>query len=178
MPKLKTGEKISWKEVGKRFKQGVDNITPLQKLSNEIHGNYIILLGFIIASIMVIVTWKNIGPIAYGLILIFVGNTWTTLIRVLGMRQQLKFFKKTDDSSVSINELNEYLEEVDKEVKDSKEGIIELKSGTQKGMSESSMAVEDYMTKKEIRKERRAERKAGKEFEKKLSKLNSEKKDE
>lgn len=115
MPRLKTGEKVSWKEAGRLFKEGVANITPRQKLSNEIYGTSIILLGFFVASIMVIIAWRDIGLMSYGLILIFMGNVWTTLMRLLGMKQQLKYFKETDNISVDLNKLSELF---DKEVKE------------------------------------------------------------
>jgi hypothetical protein len=113
MPKTKTGEVITWKEAGKRFKQGIDNITPLQKLQNEIRGTLITLLGFIVAFIAVIIKRESIGLLAYGLILIFLGSIITTGLKYLGMKQQLKFFKNIDEDSLQIKDFLNKLEEED-----------------------------------------------------------------
>lgn len=110
MVKTKSGENISWKEAFKRFKDGIENITPIQKLQNESRGTFLTLLGFIFSLIAVI--WKRdvMGLLSYGLILIFLGSIITTGLRWFGLRQQLKLFKNTENNSLDINQLNEYLE--------------------------------------------------------------------
>ena len=115
MPKLKTGEKVSWKESGKRFKEGVENLTPLQRLSSEIKGTFITLIGFIVASVMIIISWNKIGLIAYGLILIFIGSVWTYLMKFLGQKQGLKSLRTTEFNSVNVEDILDKQEE--KEVK-------------------------------------------------------------
>ncbi len=110
MLKTKDGEKISIGEAMKRFKVGVENITPLQKLQNEIRGNYIIFSGFFVALVAVIIGLDDIGLIAYGLILIFIGSIITTGLKILGLRQQLKFFKNMDDNSQDVSDILDKLE--------------------------------------------------------------------
>lgn len=110
MLKTKDGEKISIGEAMKRFKDGVENITPLQKLQNEIRGNYIIFSGFFVALVAVIIGLDDIGLIAYGLILIFIGSIITTGLKILGLRQQLKFFKNMDDNSQDVSDILDKLE--------------------------------------------------------------------
>ena len=113
MPKTVTGEKITWGEAGKRFKQGVNNMTPVQKLKTEIRGTFISLLGFTFSFIAVIWKGADIGLLSYGLMLIFLGSIINTGLKFLGSRQQLRFFKNTEENSVGIDKLNEYLEEDD-----------------------------------------------------------------
>lgn len=105
MPKTKSGEHISWKEALQRFKQGLEDISPIQKLENEVKGTLITLLGFIIALGAVIWKLDAIGLIGYGLILIFLGSIITTGLKYIGMRQQLKFFKETEGESIDIEDI-------------------------------------------------------------------------
>lgn len=97
MPTIrKTGEKITWREAIKRFKKGVDNITPIQKLSNDMRGTFITLLGFIFSFGAVIWKRDTIGLLAYGLMLIFLGSIITTGLKWLALRQQYKFIKSME----------------------------------------------------------------------------------
>ena len=93
MPKTKSGEIISWKEYFKRWKVGIDNITPYQKVRSEVSGSRITLAGFIVALIAVIIQRERIGLLAYGLILIFLGSVITTYLRYASLKQQMKLLK-------------------------------------------------------------------------------------
>jgi hypothetical protein len=97
MPTIKkTGEKISWKEALIRFKKGVDEITPMQKLSNDIRGTFITLLGYLFAMGAVIWKFNTIGLLSIGLILIFLGSVVTTGLKWIALKQQYKFIKNLD----------------------------------------------------------------------------------
>lgn len=97
MPKTKTGEKITWKEALKRFKEGVERITPQQKLANELRATFINLIGYILGIVVLI--WQNnaFGWLSYALILIFIGNSWSTGLKILSLRQQQTFFKNIEE---------------------------------------------------------------------------------
>jgi len=103
--KTKTGEQITWAEALKRFKQGLADLTPIQKLKNEARGTLIILIGFIVSFGAVI--WKRtaIGFLAYGLILIFLGSIIITGLKYISIKQQLKYFEKTEKEAVNVKEL-------------------------------------------------------------------------
>lgn len=109
--KTKTGEKISLKEALKRFKQGVADISPQQKLENDMRGTLITIMGFIVALGACIWQINTIGLLGYGLILIFFGNIITTGLKYIAMRQQLKYFKQTDGSSIDISNLLDKIDE-------------------------------------------------------------------
>ena len=109
--KTKSGERIGWAEAGRRFKEGLANITPIQKLSSEIRGTFITLLGFIVSFGAVIWKREAIGLLAYGLILIFLGSIITTFLRWLGLKQQMRFLTNQDDISIKLDKLNDYLED-------------------------------------------------------------------
>jgi len=105
MPKLKTGEVISWKEALVRFKKGLESITPLQKLQNEIRGTFITLIGFMFSFIAIIIMRAKFGLLAYGLILIFLGSIITTGLRFLGLRQQVISLNDIETNSINVNDI-------------------------------------------------------------------------
>lgn len=95
MPTTKDGEKITWKEALGRWKKGIENITPLQKLQNEKRSTLINLIGFVVGLIGLIYyfgTFPN-AVFTIGLILIFLGNAWNTGVKYLSLRQQSKFLE-------------------------------------------------------------------------------------
>ena len=61
MPTTKTGEVITWKEFMIRWKKGIEQISPLQKLINEARGTLITLIGFIVSFFAVIYVRGRIG---------------------------------------------------------------------------------------------------------------------
>ncbi|MFP4457175.1 MAG: hypothetical protein ACLFPS_05890 [Clostridia bacterium] len=119
MPTKKDGTKITWKEFFKLWKEGIQNLTPLQRLSNESRGTLITLIGFVVALIAMIIYRDKfiVSWFAYGLILVFIGNIYTTALKWLGIRQQLKFFKSTEAQSLDINKIMDSLdnEEINQE---------------------------------------------------------------
>ncbi|HJX50863.1 MAG TPA: hypothetical protein VJ438_05380 [Candidatus Nanoarchaeia archaeon] len=100
--KDKDNKEITFKEFMSRFKSGIENITPLQRFTNEARGNLITLIGFIVALIAMIIYRDKfiVSWFAYGLILVFAGNIVTTGLRWLALRQQVKFFKNLEDNSI------------------------------------------------------------------------------
>ena len=100
--KDKAGKEITFKEFIQRWKEGIINITPIQKLTNEIRGAFITLLGFILSFIAIIFLREKIGWLAYGLILIFLGNIITTFLKWNSLKQQLIYFKRMEEESEEI----------------------------------------------------------------------------
>jgi len=103
MPKLKTGEEITWKEAWLRFRKGIDNLTPLQKIQNEKRSTFIVLIGFIVGLGGLIYFFNDFPspPFTIGLILIFLGNSWSTLLKWLALREQHKILKEINRDSVN-----------------------------------------------------------------------------
>lgn len=97
MPTDKFGNKLTWKEFFSRWKKGVESITPQQKVKSEITGTFIILLGLCFSLFAVIWFREKIGLLAYGLILIFVGNIVTTGLKWIALRQQKKLFDNLEE---------------------------------------------------------------------------------
>lgn len=92
----KEGKKLTASEFMERFKQGIASLTPLQKITHELRGTFISTIGFIASLIAVILFRETIGLLAYGLILIFIGSTWTTGIKWISLMQQHKFLKELE----------------------------------------------------------------------------------
>ena len=103
--KDKAGNQIPMKEFFARWKKGIENITPIQKLSSDTNGTFVTLLGYLFALVATIIKIDLIGLIGYGLILIFIGSTWTTGVKWLSLRQQYKFLKNLD-LETKIEEVN------------------------------------------------------------------------
>lgn len=96
MPKTKSGEIISWKEYFKRWKAGIDGITPVQKLKGDIYGTTISLLGYFIAIGILLYQGDFMGWLSYALLLIFIGSSITTGLKLISLKQQLKFMEDLD----------------------------------------------------------------------------------
>ena len=93
--KDKEGNKLTTKEYFKRWGDGIKSLSPEQKVSNEFNATLIMLVGFIVALVALVIFRDKliVSWFAYGLILIFAGNTWGTTIRLIGFYQQKQFFK-------------------------------------------------------------------------------------
>jgi len=112
MPTTKLGEKISWSEFFNRWKEGMQTLTPTQRLKNETISTAITLVGYIVGLIALIIFRDKliVSWFAYGLMLIFFGSVWSTGLKLLGTIQQLRFFKKMNKDSVNIEDVLEKLE--------------------------------------------------------------------
>ena len=93
MPKTKSGEVITWKEFGQRWKQGMQNLSPAQRTSNDIGSTWITLIGFIVALIALIFFNKTFGAVTYGLILIFIGSVYANIVKLFSLYGQYNLFK-------------------------------------------------------------------------------------
>jgi len=111
--KDKQGNKITSKEFFSKWADGIKNLTLMQKMTNEARGTLITLIGFIVAVITLIIYRDRliVSWFAYGLILVFIGNIWTTGIKWLSLNQQLKYFKNINQSSDDIHQLLNNLNE-------------------------------------------------------------------
>ena len=142
MPKTKAGEEISWSEFFKRWGEGIKNLTPQQKVNNEFNATIVMLVGFIAALVSLII-FRDKLPITwftYGLILIFAGNTWSTLIKAIGFYQQKAFFRNIERQiAQGENEDTSGEEEVE----------VEIKGTERKGMSSAAVGMEKYIVEEE-----------------------------
>jgi hypothetical protein len=107
--KDKEGKKISFKEFLSRFKEGIKNITPVQKIQNELISSLISLSGSILCLIALIIFREKllVNWFAYGLILIFVGTIYSNLIKSIGLYQQKRVFKQIENTINGVEEVEE-----------------------------------------------------------------------
>lgn len=119
--KDKEGKKITGKEFWNRFKEGINNITPVQKIENEARGSFIMCLGYLVGLISLIVYRKSfvVELFTYALMLIFIGALWSNVIKWLALRTQLKVFKGIENNNEKINldEIFSNLEEENQKAK-------------------------------------------------------------
>jgi len=127
--KDKDGNKLTTKEFFSRWKSGIQNLTPIQKLTNETRGTFITLIGSVVCLIALIVYRDRffVNWFAYGLILIFLGNIITTGLKWLSMKQQLKFFKDTESKAISLDDMFDKLDNLEGEpvILDNKNKFLE-----------------------------------------------------
>lgn len=95
--KDKSGKKISLTEFISRWKVGMQNLTPKQRTQNDIFSSWVILVGFIVSIIALIFFNETFGFVTYGLILIFLGNTYANSIKLFSLYGQLKVFKNIEE---------------------------------------------------------------------------------
>jgi len=113
--KDKEGNKLTPKEFIKRWGEGIQNLTPVQKLTNESRATVITLVGFLVCLVALVIFRDKmiVSWFAYGLILIFIGNAWTTTLKWFGIRQQLKYFNNMEEGSDNINKILDELESME-----------------------------------------------------------------
>lgn len=94
MPKDKQGNKITWKEFFKRWKEGIDGITPKQKIQTQFNGTIIQLTGILFGLAISIIGYKQL----WWLGIILLGASINTGVQLIGLRQQIKNMKKWDNT--------------------------------------------------------------------------------
>jgi len=77
----------------KRWKVGMQNLSPSQRSSNDICSTWVILIGFIVSIVALIFFNKTFGVITYGLILIFIGNTYANIVKLFSLYGQYNIYK-------------------------------------------------------------------------------------
>ena len=123
--KDKEGKSLTRKEFFKRWKSGIEGITPIQKLKTQSLGTKIMILGIVIGLIICIIGYK----ILWWLGIILLGALINTFVQYLGIKQQLLVFKEVEKNckTVKLDEMfeGEELEDQDKIDNDHDEAIKE-----------------------------------------------------
>jgi hypothetical protein len=114
MPRTKSGEVITYKEFMKRWKEGMQNLTPAQRTSNDIGSTWVTLIGFIVALVALLFFNETFGAVVYGLILIFIGSVYSNIVKLFSLYGQYKLFKSMERT---VEEEIPTLEDNEKEVK-------------------------------------------------------------
>lgn len=85
----KQGNKLTFKEFLSRWKKGIENITPQQKLRQNIIGTKISLVGLVLGLIVTIWKYKTLWWVG----IILIGALINTIVQYYGFKQQLKIFE-------------------------------------------------------------------------------------
>jgi len=101
------GNKLTYKEFISKWKNGIEGITPLQKLSTQLNGTKIMLLGLVLGLFVSIYGWKNLWWVG----IILIGALFNTGVQYLGLAQQKKLLKDLEE------QFKEPEEEIKKEEK-------------------------------------------------------------
>jgi len=84
--KDKQGNKLTFKEFIERWKEGIEGITPKQKLKSQISGTKITLIGLLCGLCITLYNYKTLWWIA----LILTGGFIVTWVQYIGFKQQYK----------------------------------------------------------------------------------------
>ncbi len=93
MPKDKEGNKLTWKQFFRRWKDGIDNVTPIQKTKTQLTATRIQLLGLILGLIVTTIGYKNLWWVA----IILFGAMINTGVQYLSLSQQKKTLVKHEE---------------------------------------------------------------------------------
>jgi len=85
----KQGNELTFSQFMSRWKSGIENITPQQKLKSNIIGTRISLIGLFIGLILSIWKYKTLWWVA----IVLIGALINTIVQYYGFKQQLKIFK-------------------------------------------------------------------------------------
>jgi hypothetical protein len=113
----KQGNKLTAKEFSARFKEGVASLTPEQKLTNEVRSTFTMLIGYVVGLVSLII-YRDAFAVqwfTYGLIIIFLGASWSNAIKWIALKQQLKLIRELDTASLNIDSLFNNMEKEGKE---------------------------------------------------------------
>jgi len=88
--KDKQGNEITFKEFMGRWKNGIEGITPIQKLKTQIFGTRLTLIGLVLGLIVSIYAWRNLWWVG----IVLIGATINTGIQYLSLRQQKKIIEQ------------------------------------------------------------------------------------
>jgi len=103
--KDKQGNKLTAKEFMGRWRDGLDNITPVQKTKTQLTATRIQLVGIFLGLIVTIMAYKNLWWVA----IILLGALINTGVQYLGLSQQMKNLKKHEEQceEMTLDELME-----------------------------------------------------------------------
>ena len=90
--KDKEGNKLTIKEFFARWKQGIEGLTPQQKVKAQIQGNNITMLGILLGIVASIINYKFTWWVG----IILIGALINSIVQHISLKQQLKLFKNIE----------------------------------------------------------------------------------
>ena len=93
MPKDKEGNKITWKEFGRRWKEGINGITQLQQTKMQLQSIYIIIIGILFGITICFLNIKNL----WWLSIILIGGLYNSGVQLISLYQKINFLKYVEE---------------------------------------------------------------------------------
>jgi len=93
MPKTKDGETITWKQFFRRWKRGIEGVTPFQQARMTFHSTWIILVGIVLGFEFSLFRLASL----YWLSVILIGALANTIIIQIGNYQKYKLLRRLED---------------------------------------------------------------------------------
>jgi len=139
--KDKQGKTLTSKEFINRWKEGIEGITPIQKLKTQMTAIRIQLLGIVLGLVVSYIAYENLWWVG----IILIGALINTIVQYLGLSQQLKNLNKHEESCQEIT-LEDLMNTTEEDLEKAEEEEVIVVDGKEKnGMSESAVRAEDYM---------------------------------
>jgi len=109
--KDKEGKELTFSEFKERFKQGINEVTPIQRLESSIFFQQIMTLGFFLGLCVAIFNYQTMWWLA----IILFGGLCMNIIQYKGLRQQLNVFKNIEEQ-IKIGEMEDKMEKIKEEI--------------------------------------------------------------
>jgi len=93
MVRTKDGEIISTKEFIRRWKEGCNELTPLQSNKIQLRGTRITMLGIVCGLVISVINYRMV----WWLGLILLGALFNTWVQYAGLMQQKKLFNNIEN---------------------------------------------------------------------------------
>ena len=140
--KDKEGNKLTFKEFMGKWKEGIDGITPLQKLGTQMTATRIQLLGIFFGLVVSGIAYKNLWWVG----IILLGALINTVVMYLGLRQQRNNLLEHEEMCEEMT-LDDLMNTTEEDLKKAEEEVMASEGGEICEMSEDVPDVEDYNTK-------------------------------
>ncbi len=95
----KQGNELTKKEFFKRWKSGIEGITPLTQTNIQVRSTWIMLLGVSLGIVVSLFAFSNM----WWVFIILLGALGNTLMQLVSLKQKQKILKEFD-SETSFNE--------------------------------------------------------------------------
>lgn len=93
------GEKVTFKEFVRRWKEGIESIPPLKQTQISIRSSYISQLGIFLGIVMCFISLKTL----WWLLIILIGAFFNNYMSIIALKQKVKQLKMFD-SMIKIQE--------------------------------------------------------------------------
>lgn len=92
MPKTRDGELITWKEFIKRWKMGIEGITPLQQTKTQCNSTLIMIIGVVAGLIISII---KLG-ILWWLMIVLIGALFNLGVQYIASLQKKNLLERIE----------------------------------------------------------------------------------